>query len=360
MSSPSSVDVCIVNWFGAADVERCVRALGPWPHGRTWIVDNSDDAAEARHLCEIARQNPGIEVIDTGANLGFARACNIGFERSDAELFLLLNPDAIIVSRDLTALVEALRGEPRFAALSPRIWWNEQRSFLLPTASPQTPRASIEQVLAARLRGRTMRASGRELARQQDLMHGGGVHEVDFLAGAVLLVRRDAALAAGGLFDPDYFMFYEDSDLSVRLRRAGWRLGVASGVDAVHEYRHKAFKAELMMQTRERYFRKRFPLFRRFMPAFDSLARPVPVDVWFDVLPQACASADHFRAMTADAAVLAFSPSATTMPAIFRPRGHAPMPFSHEEWELLEPAPYVALVALPDVPPRWVSFTVTR
>jgi GT2 family glycosyltransferase len=60
-------------------------------------------------------------------------------------------------------------------------------------------------------------------------------HEVGFCSGAALVVRREAWDAAGG-FDERYFMYGEDLDLSLRLRLAGWGLGVAPAARVAHDY----------------------------------------------------------------------------------------------------------------------------
>ncbi|MBC5764751.1 glycosyltransferase [Ramlibacter albus] len=342
MSSPGSVDVCIVNYRGADDVREAVRTLGEWPHGTLWIVDNSEDAAQADALASIA----GAQLLVPQKNLGFGRGCNLAFERSQADFFLLLNPDARIEAADLLRLADAMRADARLAALSPRIWWNPERSFLLPAAFPQTPWVTIAQTLAPGARGLTMKSSARYLARQRAMAASHATTPVDFIAGAVLLLRRGAVQEAGGLFDPAYFMFYEDSDLSLRLRRRGWRLGVTGAADAVHEYRHKAFKGALMMQAREVYFRKQYPGFWRAtggLRRLDAFVRQVPLAEWFDVLPRPCRTLDDFNEQSGSARIEAFSPSPLTMPAIFRPG--APAAFTREEWALLEPAGYAARIA---------------
>lgn len=337
MSSPPAVDICIVNYRGAHDVLEGLRTLGPWPHGTVWLVDNSEDAAQADALARA----PGTELLVPGENLGFGRGCNLAFARSQAEFFLLLNPDARIAAGDVVRMATIMQAHPTLAALSPRIFWNPQRSFVLPAAFPQTPGMAVAQTLAPRARRLTRAASERYLARQRAMAASEGVTHVDFLAGAVLLLRRGAVLGAGGLFDPAYFMFYEDSDLSLRLRRSGARLAVTGAAEAVHEYRHKAFKASLMAQARETYFRKCYPAFHRAtggLRGIDRWMRPVPLHDWFDVLPRPCRTLGDFEEQAAGASVDAFSPSPLTMPSIFRPR--EPAPLTPAEWDLLEPAGY--------------------
>ena len=355
MSSHVRVDVCIVNYFGAADVRRSVEALGDWGEGRLWLVDNSVDAKEEQALRALASGHSRIDLLVPGENLGFGRGCNLAFVRSDAEFFLLLNPDALVSAGDLHRLAEALRADPHLAAVSPRIFWNLQRSFLLPAAFPQSPLACTALSLASRAGRLTRTVAQGYLARQRELMCGNATFAVDFLAGAVMLLRRSAVERAGGLFDPAYFMFYEDSDLSLRLRRAGHGLAMVPSASAVHEYRHKASKGPLMAQARDVYFRKQFPRFHaltRGLRRIDALARPVPLAKWFEVLPRPARSADELREQTGDAGVIAFSPSPLMMPAIFRPAGAPAASFSQDDWQLLEPGGYAALLQAPEGPRR--------
>ncbi len=361
MSSPPCVDIAIVNYFSAADAKRCLGQLGAWSHGTVWLVDNSQDAAELAALRECTQSLPWVRLIDAGANLGFGRACNLAFARSTAPLFLLLNPDARVAPADLLALAQAMADDRRVAAASPRIYWNEARTFLLPQAFAQTPWTAIGQALGSRSSKLTRRVADRYLATQRRRMASSSPFETDFLAGAVMMLRRDAVQAAGGLFDPDYFMFFEDSDLSLRLRRAGWRLAIVPAAAAVHEYRHKPFKADMMGRSRSQYYRKRYPWFHRIsngLARLDSLARPVPVQAWFETLPSPCRTLAEFTSATRAAGVIAFSPSLLMMPAIFRPLSEPVRGFDDEEWGLLEPGGYVALLQGVDAaaPGRWVHF----
>jgi GT2 family glycosyltransferase len=362
MSSPLCVDIAIVNYFSAADVGRCLERLGAWTHGTVWLIDNSSDASEMGQLRRLAAERPWVRLIDAAGNLGFGRACNLAFQQSSAPFFLLLNPDAQAAPADLLMLAQSLHDNPRLGAVSPMIFWNEARTFVLPAASAQTPFTALAQSLASRSHALALWIAQRCLREQRQRMVLSAPFEVAFLAGAVMMLRRHAVLAAGGLFDPDYFMFFEDSDLSLRLRRRGWRLAMVPRATAVHEYRHKPFKAALMSDSRERFYRKRYPWFHRISGALsrvDGLAKPVPVQRWFEELARPCGTSEDFNTQAGHAGVIAFSPSMLMMPAIFRPQGEGARPFSAAEWELLEPAGYVALVEDRSATQRWIHFRRT-
>jgi GT2 family glycosyltransferase len=362
MSSPLYVDIAIVNYFSAVDVGRCLERLGAWTHGTVWLIDNSSDAAEMEQLRQLAAERPWVRLIDAAGNLGFGRACNLAFQQSSAPFFLLLNPDAQASPGDLLMLAQSLHDDPRLAAVSPMVFWNEARTFILPAAAAQTPFTALTHSLASRSHALALWMAQRCLREQRQRMASSAPFEVGFLAGAVMMLRRQAVLAAGGLFDPDYFMFFEDSDLSLRLRRSGWRLAMLPRATAVHEYRHKQFKAAMMSTSRDRYYSKRYPWFHRISGALsrmDRLAKPVPVQRWFEQLARPCGTADDFNKQTGQAGVIAFSPSMLMTPAIFRPQGEPARPFAAAEWELLEPGGYVALVEDRSATQHWIHFVRT-
>ena len=270
----ASVDIAIVNYRSAHDTLGAIARLAQWPHGRVWLVDNSAHESDMHDESALLRQAvatmPWVTLLNPGANLGFGRACNLAFEQSDAEFFLLLNPDARIAQQDLMRMLQYMQGNPSLGAVSPRLFWNAQRSFMLPAAFPQSPWYSLALALATRARPLARWAAKRGLQRAMRQMASQAPFEVGFLAGAVMLLRRSAVLSAGGLFDPDYFMFFEDTDLSLRLRRAGHALALVPAASAVHEYRHRASKGPLMAHSQLQFFRKQHPFF------FQAVRRAAP------------------------------------------------------------------------------------
>jgi GT2 family glycosyltransferase len=356
-----TIDVIVVNYRCLNETVQALSRLGGWALGRVWVVDNSEDAAEAAGLATLLAGMPWAKLLVSPCNLGFGRACNLAFAQSQAELVLLLNPDARTGLDDIDTLAGALRADSQLAAVAPVMYWNEEHTFVIPHTVAQTPLVALGALLRSRWRGLARRSALAALARMRAQLGEAGVLRVSFLTGAVLLLRRAAVVAAGGLFDPRYFMFFEDSELSLRLRRSGWGLGVVPTAQAVHTYRHKAFKAGLMGQARQQYFAACFPGFFRLtvgLARLDRLVRPVPLAKWFHTVPQALTSADSFAAATGGAKVLAWSPSLLMQPAIFRPDPALANSFSAAEWALLEPAAYVALLQAGGGAPQWWYFEV--
>ena len=357
------IDIIIVNFKSQSDTRMALDGLGRWSQGRVWVVDNSEDAAEATGLATLLAGMPWATLLVSPFNLGFGRACNLAFAQSRAELVLLLNPDARIGLAEIDVLAGALRADAGLAGVAPVMYWNEPRTFVVPHTVAQTPGTALATLLRSRWRGLARHSAAAALVRMRALLTSRVVLPVDFLTGAVLLLRRKAVVAADGLFDPRYFMFFEDSDLSLRLRRGGWRLGVVPNAQAVHTYRHRPFKSELMGQARRQYFAACYPNFFRLtdgLSRLDSLTRPVPVARWFRTVQQVLTSAEGFAAATGSSAVLAWSPSLLMHPAIFRPDPACASGFSAAEWALLEPGAYVSLLRSDRDAPQWWYFEVGR
>lgn len=203
----------VLNWNRAHDTVACVHSLQAQSQQalRIVVIDNgSTDGSEPFLRSHLT----GVEIIQSGRNLGFGGGCNIGLRQAlqqGAKYVWLLNNDATVSPETLRAMVSLAESEPGLGAVG----------------------AVIHD------------ADG----SQQVQCWGGGVvntwlgrstpnlkpGELDYLTGACLLLRVEA-LNQVGLFDEQrYFMYWEDVDLSFRLRRAGWDLGVAAQTCVWHE-----------------------------------------------------------------------------------------------------------------------------
>jgi len=371
------IDIVIVNYHSADHIAQCLAALGSWQAGTAWLVDNSCDAEQARALHALAQASPNVRVLVASENLGFARGCNLAFAQSKADFLLLLNPDALVTGAAVLQLAQTMRLKADLGALSPTIYWNRQRTFVTPPTMAQNPWAECVRVASQANAFVSKWLARRHLEAMRRIANADTLQRVEFLSGAVLMLRREAVLDAAKriqaseshkvpdgplLFDPAYFMFFEDSDLSMRLRQAGWELAVLPSAQAVHEYRQKAFKAGLMQQSRHTYFRTRFALFYSFtrrLSWMDSLATRIGVRGNAPDLGDFAQAGDFENATQGDG-VIAFSPSELMVPAIFRPAGFSCTPFTAHEWELLEPGRYCAHLRDTSGRHYWVRWTLVK
>ena len=207
------VDVVVLNWNGWQDTIACLESLQhqDYSYFNILVVDNDsiDGSVE-----KIKQAMPSIELLQTGANLGFGGGCNAAIKFAlarGADYVWLINSDATVDPGALSALVRMANLNPALGAVGSVLYEADQHDQI--------------QLWG----GGTINLW---LGRSQHCVSPG---PLDFISGASVLLRRDA-LEEVGLFDQStFFMYWEDTDLCFRLRRAGWRLAVAEDSRVWHK-----------------------------------------------------------------------------------------------------------------------------
>jgi GT2 family glycosyltransferase len=199
-----------LNWNGRDDTLECVAALKrlAYPRLEIVVVDNAsaDGSVEA-----FKTQYADITVLTNEANVGYAEGFNRGLEwayRQGFDYFLIINNDTVIDPEALTELVKLAESQVDIGFVSGKVYW-----FNDPTRLQTAGRLSDPDGLVG---GHV--ASGEIDAGQVDQ-----VREYDFVDDIFLLVRRAVYEQVGG-YDPNFFLYYEETDWCARTRRAGFRL----------------------------------------------------------------------------------------------------------------------------------------
>ena len=211
---PGRLGVVVVN-YGSSDLLRRnladAQTLGD--DVRVVVVDNRSTAAERSAVTELARQR-GWDLVPSPGNPGFGAATNAGIARArelGCATFCCLNPDAVVTPEVLAELRRASLADPA-ALLAPR----------LVDSSGQTVFAGSTVGLRD---GRTGSRTGTARSR-------GPVE--DWLTGACLVISAEMVDRTGG-YAEDYFLYWEDVDLSHRVQAAGGHLVVRHDMVAVHD-----------------------------------------------------------------------------------------------------------------------------
>ena len=225
MTAPRSVAAVLVTYDGGTRIERAVDALlaGTRPPDRTIVVDNASQDPET--LAALDRLEARVEVVRLPTNTGFCAANNLGVRTAaDAgvDVVLLCNPDAYATPGFLAAAVDHLVAHPGVGAVGP---------VLLGADAGGRPDGRIDSAgIAQTWYGRFVDVGqGRpaaELARHLGPADAEGARrDVVALCAAAVVVRVRALRDLEGgpaPFDERFFMYKEDVDLGLRLRRAGW------------------------------------------------------------------------------------------------------------------------------------------
>ena len=219
------VSAVVVSFDSSATLDRCLASLPRPEAGRfeTLVVDNGSRDGSAELVRE---RHPEARLMALPDNVGFGAAVNRAaaeaVEGTDA--LLLLNADAWLLPGALDALAARLAGEPRLAWVAPRLSY--------PDGRPQIawePEVSLLGEAARRVRNRFERREWSHTLMPRILaLLGPG-----WFTAACALVRLASFREVGG-FDERFFLYFEDTDLCLRLRRAGWGLAQERAAHVVH------------------------------------------------------------------------------------------------------------------------------
>jgi GT2 family glycosyltransferase len=226
--SETGVTVVIVTWNGRAHLEACLGSLEKQTDRdfETIVVDNGSTDGTVEML---ARDFPWARVLATGQNLGFAEGNNRGFAEARAAWIATLNNDTQADPHWLEALRKAALAAPQdVGMLQSRLVFKQHRD-----------RTNSTGVL--------LFANGSAEDRDFDQPFRDGDREEEVLcptAGAALYRRSmlDAIALQTGVFDRDFFMYYEDVDLGWRARLAGHRAIYVPEAIVAHEFQGSSKK----------------------------------------------------------------------------------------------------------------------
>ena len=228
-------------------------------------ADGSADAVRARF--------PAARVVANADNVGFARATNQGVRASRAPYVLALNPDAEVGPGAAEAMAALLDARPEVAIVGPRTRYPDGRIQVSFGPEPG-PRAEWAQ---RRLVRGVRKADRRWLERAEAL--AAREHEPGWVSGSCLLARRAALDAVGG-FDEGFFLYQEDVDLCLRVRKAGGRIVFTPTAGVVHHVgasmaRTPAAAALAYHRSHLRLYRKHCGAIARLVLRTSLLARGV-------------------------------------------------------------------------------------
>jgi len=205
--------VIVVNYNGREHLGRCLESVlvQQPPPAEVVVVDNASRDGSADAL------PPGVTLLRQPGNRGFAAAANAGLARTTAPFVLTLNPDVELLPGCLAAAVAALDADRTLGSVAPRV---------LRAAAPGRIDAT----------GIGLTSTFGQINCEHDLREEQAASEPRAVLGplgGVALWRRQALSETGG-FCEDYFLYWEDFDLALRLERAGYGCHSVPRARALH------------------------------------------------------------------------------------------------------------------------------
>jgi N-acetylglucosaminyl-diphospho-decaprenol L-rhamnosyltransferase len=262
MTHLADLAIVVVSTNEAHWLERCLSTVFERAGDATLdviVVDNSSTDG-TREFVE--SHFPQARVV-TSPNRGFAYGNNRGIEHARGRYVLLLNPDTEIVQGSFGELVALLDAEPTIGLAGVRqltadgTLWPTIRRF------PNVRRALGEALFSERWPIRPAWSGERVL----DWTTYERETDCDWTSGSFMLARREALLSAG-LLDERFFIYSEEPDLCLRIKRAGWRVRHQPQMTIVHHAGKGGIRPRMVAQdayTRKQYAHKHLTPVRRLM-----------------------------------------------------------------------------------------------
>src|SRR5574344_425399 len=238
MSQEIKVSIITITYNGLAETCQLLDTIPLQTPGlEVIVVDNASIIDEAS---AISQRYPSVRTIRNSENNGFAGGNNIGIEAAHGKYLYFINNDTEFHPFDIAPLVQLLESNPMIGGVCPKIRfsWDSQ---------------PIQYVGYTPLNPITLRnhAIGFNEPDKGQYMKA---HQTPYLHGAAMMVKREA-IDIVGLMPMCYFLYYEELDWSIMLRRAGYQLWVEPASCIYHKEsqatgRHSALKAYYVTRNR--------------------------------------------------------------------------------------------------------------
>lgn len=224
------LSVIIVNYNVRHFLEQCLcsvqKAIASLEAEVLVIDNNSADNS----LTYLQPRFPAIQFIANYENAGFAKACNQGLKLSTGKYILFLNPDTIVPEDCFTKCITFFEEHPDTGALGIKMLDGSGNFLKESKRSFPSPKTSLFKLFGlAKLFPRSKTFAKYHLGHLDENKD----HEVDVLAGAFMLIKKEVLEKVGG-FEETFFMYGEDIDLSYRIQKAGYKNYYFSGSSIIH------------------------------------------------------------------------------------------------------------------------------
>lgn len=228
------VTVIIVNYKTPDLTRRALAALfnsSVQPAEVVLVDNNSQD-----NTIELVKQEfPQVKIIVNSENLGFAKANNQAIRQFATQPYIwLLNSDTETGEKSLEELLAFMTAHPKVAALGPQLVYPTHELQSTGGYFPSPANVFMYLIPFTVILPKFIRRKLKSLVIFPQFLPKEG-REIEYVTGAALFLRKEA-LDKVGLLSEDYFMYFEETDLCLRLKQAGWEVKVVDTDPVMHVY----------------------------------------------------------------------------------------------------------------------------
>ena len=258
------VSIIIVNYNTLKMTQECIDSVFKNTTGLEFeviLVDNGSTDGSMEHFSKDSR----IHYIYNNENLGFGRANNLGYAQAKGDFIFLLNSDTYLLNNAIYLLWKGFMDAneiKRDVACAGTMLLNKEGEIVHSYAKfPSKLRSILDASIYVLLwKLHLLNAMPSTNNYHYDTFKVNKTFDVDYITGADLMVRRDVA-DKYGLFDSDFFMYGEETEMEYRFMKHGLRRIIVQGLEIVHlegksNAKHSPKRTTMVMRSHFLYFKK--------------------------------------------------------------------------------------------------------
>jgi len=265
------ISIIIVNYNSLDFIRNCLKSIKDLTKGSTGgkkrlsyeilVVDNRSSDGSIDYLREQDKKSNILHLTVNKENAGFSKASNIGASRAKGKYLLFLNPDTRFLKGDLKDLIDFYNKKNKTGSagvIGPKILNPDGTLQFNSRSFPTLARQFYESYFLYRIFKKS-RFFGSYFLSWWDHK---SKREVDWLTGSFMFIKKDIFMEAG-MFDEDYFMYSEDSDLCLKLYKKGFKnyyfpYFIIEHIDRGIASRNMAVREAGIWTSRRLYFKKNY------------------------------------------------------------------------------------------------------
>lgn len=274
--SSSKIDIIIVNWNSGYHLNNCITSL--YKHNALSVCNIfvNDNNSSDGSIENIERTFKEVKIIKQKINIGFAAGCNRGASEGKAEYLLFLNPDILITENSILGVLnfyESRKQSEKIGVVGIRLYNTDGSIGISFSIFPRIYHFIFQILGLHKLFTLLSPLRKGELLIQPTI--------VDQITGAFYFISRKTFENFSG-FDEQFFVYYEELDLNLRLNRNGYTSYTLPSVTAFHygggcsEYNSSKSLA-YNMASRIKFYRKNYSLFEYYAIYFITVYIELPL-----------------------------------------------------------------------------------
>lgn len=255
------VSVIIVNYHVEKLLLACIASLLAGKNKRAYEIIVVDNNESEKFKTQLKRKFPQVIYVKSPGNIGFGAANNLGAKQAKGEYLFFLNPDTVVAPHAIDGLVKFFMLEKQAGMVAPLLLGRTGKPYQQGSLALTPGRGMIVLSFINKLFPHNP-ISKKYFLQDWDRQ---SVKEVSVVPGTAFVIKKNLFEKLNG-FDERFFLYFEEFDLSNRVRALGWKLFITPAAQVTHAWGESTKQRKdisyIFIASRFAYFKKYFGLFK--------------------------------------------------------------------------------------------------